>query len=317
MPISRALLLATLLLVGCMPTLRATGSLTPGDWQGFFTDPGASRKGRYVLHIPEGVQDTPALVVLLHGVSNTAATMAAKTRMNQLARKHGFVALYPEGMGVMGRWQHWNAGFCCGLAHERGVDDVAFVRRCIQDVLHKTGADPRRVYLVGHSNGGMLAYAFAARYPQELRAIGVAAGTAGGNARPGEPLRVVQPHSEAVALVVVHGEEDHVMPLHGGASKDPFLAQYGERLGLQDSVEVWLQHNRCNEAPQESERFRGRVLQRDWCAGEPRRSVRLLLVRNWPHAWPGLGAGPVPGYRLPHGFDAGEAMWEFFEGLEE
>lgn len=309
-------LACVMLLAGCMPRLPHHGPLPPGDLLGFFIQPSSARKGRYVLHVPEKLRPPFSLVVALHGVANTSATMAAKTGLNSLAERHGFLVLYPEGMGLFGAWQHWNAGFCCGLAHEQGVDDVAFVRRCIQDLEKRLRHGLYRVYMLGHSNGGMLTYAYAARHPDELQAIAVVAGTAGGSAGPGTSFGQVQPQGVPVPLLVIHGQEDQAVPPRGGASSDPFLAAYGERLSLQESLDIWLEHNHCTGAPLEREEYAGRVLRQDWCAGLPRRAVRLLLLRNWPHAWPGPGAGQVPGHSLPPGFSAAEAIWEFFTSLE-
>jgi len=299
-----------------MPRLPLQGAPGAGDWLGFFAHAGESRRGRYVLHVPHRLERPAPLVVALHGVSNTAASMARKTRLNMLAERHGFLVLYPEGMGVFGSWQHWNAGFCCGLAHERLVDDVAFVSRCIRDVRDRLPVDPGRVYMLGHSNGAMLAYAYGARRPADLRALAVVAGAAGGTAGPGLPEGRVQPQGPPLPLLAVHGGEDHVMPLAGGASSDPFLAQYGTRLPLETSLGIWLRHNGCQAAPVEQTLHQGRMLRRDWCPGDPQRAVRLLLLREWPHAWPGPGAGEVQGYELPEGFSAEEAIWSFFTELE-
>jgi len=43
------------------------------------------------------------------------------TGWSDLADREGFVVLYPEGIGLLGYLQHWNAGHCCGRARSPGM----------------------------------------------------------------------------------------------------------------------------------------------------------------------------------------------------
>lgn len=71
------------------------------------------------------------------------------------------ILVYPAGVGLS-----WNAGSCCGVAHARGVDDVAFLDTLIHHVLAtEPGASAREVYLMGFSNGGRMVYRMACQSP--------------------------------------------------------------------------------------------------------------------------------------------------------
>jgi polyhydroxybutyrate depolymerase len=72
----------------------------------------------YLVHIPSGYKpETPLpLVVVIHGAFDTAEGMEKFSRFSQLADREGFMVLYPNGMGILGFLQHWNAGHCCGKA---------------------------------------------------------------------------------------------------------------------------------------------------------------------------------------------------------
>jgi polyhydroxybutyrate depolymerase len=137
------------------------------------------------------------VVVVLHGLGGTGADAAAGFGF---ADVDGVLLAAPDGVDGS-----WNAGACCGPAHERGIDDVARLDALVADLVAHHGADPRRVYAVGFSNGGMMAYAWACG-SRTLAGIGVVGGA-----------RVTPcPDPGPVAVVAVHGDADRSVPLGGG-----------------------------------------------------------------------------------------------------
>ncbi|GAA3245204.1 hypothetical protein GCM10017691_52140 [Pseudonocardia petroleophila] len=143
-----------------------------------------------------GVSVLTPLVVVLHGLGGTGAD----------AHGLGFEAIegvavaYPDGVD-----RSWNAGGCCGGAHERGVDDVARLDALVARMVAEDGVDPRRVYAVGFSNGAMMAYAWACG-SRTLAGIGVVGGA-----------RVAPcPDPGPVAVVAVHGDADASVRIGGG-----------------------------------------------------------------------------------------------------
>jgi polyhydroxybutyrate depolymerase len=136
----------------------------------------------YLVHIPSGYKaETPLpLVVVIHGAFDTAEGMEKITRFSQLADREGFMVLYPNGMGLLGFLQHWNAGHCCGKAADDQVDDVGFVAAAIEDVCVRFKVDRDRIYMMGFSNGGMLTHRFAAERGDLLAAAAPMAASIGG-----------------------------------------------------------------------------------------------------------------------------------------
>lgn len=61
----------------------------------------------------------------------------------------GFIVARPHALGSF-----WNAGSCCFPY----VDDVGFIRALVQRLQRLYCIDPRRVYAVGLSGGGMMIY---------------------------------------------------------------------------------------------------------------------------------------------------------------
>jgi poly(3-hydroxybutyrate) depolymerase len=141
------------------------------------------------------------LVVVLHGRRQTPWRAEGIEHWDALAGQGRAVIAY--GAGIAGSW---NAGTCCGLAQRRGIDDVDYVRRLLWLEEHRHAIDRHRVFLVGFSNGGMLAYRFACVHPDAISALVVVAGSLQvPSCRPSRPLTVLD----------VEGDRDHIVPYDG------------------------------------------------------------------------------------------------------
>ncbi|MDT7620629.1 MAG: polyhydroxybutyrate depolymerase, partial [Pseudonocardiales bacterium] len=124
-----------------------------------------------IVHRPSGLPANSPLVVVIHGAYGSAEQMRSSLGWDALADKDGFEVAYPNGFG-----KFWNAGYCCGIAHTRNVDDVGFLHGLVGQLVTQDGVDPRRVYAVGMSNGAMMTYAWACARPEDLAGIGPVAG---------------------------------------------------------------------------------------------------------------------------------------------
>lgn len=143
-----------------------------------------------------GVTMLTPLIVVLHGLGGSGGD----TRAFGFDEIEGVLVAHPDGVG-----RSWNAGACCGKAHEQGVDDVARLDALVARMVAEEGADPDRVYAVGFSNGAMMAYAWAcgSRTPAGIGVVGGA--------------RVAPcPDPGPVAVVAVHGDADRSVPIGGG-----------------------------------------------------------------------------------------------------
>ena len=106
------------------------------------------------------------LVVALHGAKMGPILMAYLTKFNKLSDREGFVVVYPKGLH-----KRWNSGLNApGFpGYDEPVDDVGFVAKIIEDVERNYRIDPRRVYVTGASNGGMLTHMVACRLAMQTQ----------------------------------------------------------------------------------------------------------------------------------------------------
>jgi polyhydroxybutyrate depolymerase len=107
--------------------------------------------------VPDGLDESPALLVDLHGWTDDPGVQREMSRFDVIAEDEGFVAVWPYGLA-----KSWNAGDdCCNPASKDGIDDVAFLRDLVDTVQEEHGTDPDRVYVTGLSNGCAMAHRFA------------------------------------------------------------------------------------------------------------------------------------------------------------
>jgi polyhydroxybutyrate depolymerase len=267
----------------------------------------------YRVHVP-GKYDpnlpTP-LVVVLHGAFMTAAGMETQTGFSELADREGFIVLYPNGIGIFGLLQHWNAGHCCGKAAADAVDDVGFVARCIEDAGGMLNVDRHRIYMTGFSNGAMLAHRFGAERPRELAAIAPLAGSIGGGSDP-ETGRWVIPRPDApLPVILFHGRRDDKVPYDGGFVGGKTDGRRYDSVG--DAVAFWTDVNGCSSGPVVHTLRRQQVTVETWDSCTDNARVELYSLQDWGHRWP----GPFFTDRLDpsdplYGFDAAEIIWRFF-----
>jgi polyhydroxybutyrate depolymerase len=201
------------------------------------------------LHVPAGYSDDREypLIIALHGTFKTASRFENETGLSQIADRKGYVVAYPEGIGILRFLQHWNAGLCCGKAARDQVDDVGFITWVINDVGTRLAIDRHRIYLIGFSNGGMLAYRFGAEKPNKVAAIAVLSAAIGSRPGPEAPMAQVNPPNKPVPLIVFHGREDPLIPYGGGRA----VGRKGQReyIAVEDTIRAWARGNGCGSTP--------------------------------------------------------------------
>jgi polyhydroxybutyrate depolymerase len=266
----------------------------------------------YLIHIPKNYDRAEArpLVVALHGAFSTAEEMEEETGLSELADREGFLVLYPNGITLFGWLQHWNAGHCCGRAMKDRVDDLGFVSTVIEEVREHFRVDPSRIYMVGYSNGGMLAYLFAAQKPETLAAVAVIAGTIGSSPSPSEPEVRIPPARAPVPVMAIHGREDDSIPYEGGSIKN----EGHSYVSVKESMEFWLKANQVPTSPQREEMIGGRVVKETWKAWESDQEVILFTLEGWKHTIPTkYFTKKLPENDPLKDFHATDIIWDFFK----
>jgi poly(hydroxyalkanoate) depolymerase family esterase len=137
----------------------------------FGANPGNLRMFRYV---PAAIAPDPALLVVLHGCTQTAAGYDIGAGWSALADRFGFVLLFPEQQRVN------NPNGCFNwfqpLDVRRGQGEAGSIRQMIERCQSDLALDPRRIFITGLSAGGAMTSAMLACYPEVFAGGAIIAG---------------------------------------------------------------------------------------------------------------------------------------------
>lgn len=146
----------------------------------------------------DGQTELP-LVVLLHGYTVNAMLQDAYFGMTRTARAEGFYVLLPDGTIDGDGNTHWDV---TGVA----VDDFAYLRGLIEETTSVVPVAPGSIFVVGHSNGGFMAYRLACDAADLVAGIASLAGAdALTTCEPSRPVSVLQIHGTADTTVLYDG----------------------------------------------------------------------------------------------------------------
>lgn len=167
----------------------------------------------YDAKVPSGYdakKPTP-LVILLHGYSATGALQESYFKLGAVADAKTFLLATPDGTLDSSGKRFWNAtDACCNFGAVK-VDDVAYVSAIIDDMSKKYNVDPKRVYLVGHSNGGFMSHRAACDLSPRIAAIVSLAGAQWKDPSKCKP-------TSPVSVLEVHGNADTTISYDGGST---------------------------------------------------------------------------------------------------
>lgn len=253
--------------------------LTTSVEQSLQTTDGRTRT--YRLFVPQALTSKkPApLVIALHGGLGSATQFEANSGLSEFAETNGFYVAYPNGVGALeglSTLQTWNAGDCCGPAAKNNVNDLAFIRTLISILKTTYTIDSKRIFIIGHSNGAMMAYKIACELSDQISGIGVQAGSLGM-----EECKSSHP----VSLIHIHGTSDSNFPISGGIGNGvagiPFRS-------ARFAVDTIASANKCEVNPQVFP-YKGNtdltIYSWNKCANSS--SIRYITVQGATHAWMG------------------------------
>ena len=144
---------------------------------GFGSNPGALRMFTYV---PKRPRPSPALVVVLHGCTQSAASYDLGAGWSTLAERYGFILLLPEQTPANNPKTCFNWFLASDTTRGRG--EALSIRQMIEKTIGAHGIDRSRVFITGLSAGGAMTAAMLATYPEVFAAGAIIAGLPYGTA---------------------------------------------------------------------------------------------------------------------------------------
>jgi polyhydroxybutyrate depolymerase len=196
------------------------------------------------VHVPPGYREgSPApLLVLLHGYSSNPVAVDGYFFLQSELDRRGFLYVVPEGTQNSDNNRFWNGTDACCDIDRKDVDDSGYLAGVIRQIQDRYSVDPRRIYVVGHSNGGFMAHRMACDHSDTVAAIVSVAGAMYADAarcRAKNPVSVLQ----------VHGNADRVIDYQGGTiSGVPFPS-------ARTTVDDWAALDGCAPTPADAGRL--------------------------------------------------------------
>ena len=246
---------------------------------------------RWTTVVPPGTDggSASALVVVLHGVGGRGADMRS-TGLEALAAAPRTVVAYPDAFG--GAWNDGRPGVDPPVPGMTVDDDIRFLRLLIGETVARTGADPRRVAVVGFSNGAVMAGRVACDLADTVSAVALVAGSGGqGFEQSCKPAR-------PVAVMVAAGSNDRTVPYGGGRVPDWGTRKRGFVAPVEDFFAFWGRQSGCT-----STQFPAGPPQVNVARGADCRADTAVLryrVNGGGHEW----------FKTP-AFDTTNVVWDF------
>lgn len=286
------------------PTMEANQPGRLQQVESFGSNPGALKAKCY---IPAQIAQKPALVVVLHGCTQTADGYDHGAGWSQLADDHGFILLFPEQQRSNNPNLCFNWFSLADNVRDRG--ETLSIRQMIGTMIDAHGIDTSRIFITGLSAGGAMTSILLASYPELFAGGAIIAGLPFGAAsnvqQALEAMRAPDTLSGDQLGDRVRSASDHAGPWpriaiwHGAADQtvkssnaDAILAQ-------------WLSVHELDEAPNSTEDIVGHRY-RIWHDAKGRALIEDYRIADMGHGTPLATTGnDACGTPMPHMLEAG------------
>jgi poly(3-hydroxybutyrate) depolymerase len=147
-----------------------SGSFTKG--QGYLsaslTVSGTARSVE--LYVPSTLKSSPALLVTFHGTNGDAKDMISSSTAQDLADAQGLLVVSPQARTMTkGDWDNHSSGDVYWETYPSTTPstnpDLRLVMAIVEESIKTFGVDRKRVYTLGHSNGGFFSILVATALP--------------------------------------------------------------------------------------------------------------------------------------------------------
>jgi polyhydroxybutyrate depolymerase len=153
----------------------------------------------YRLIVPASVDlDSPApLVIAFHGMLiDSKDVMPRYTKLGEAAEKHKFLIAFPNAVG-----KSW------GIDPKKVKDDLALFDALVAKLTSDYMVDPRRIYVLGMSNGSYFAHLVGKERSKTVAAVAAHSGPLGLQTLLG--IRA----ERKFPVIIIHGEQDRLFPI--------------------------------------------------------------------------------------------------------
>ena len=261
------------------------------------------------------------LVIILHGAGANAKQVlglgfppSPLSVWLEIAEREHWVVLAPDGNQSL-RQRCWNDGYA-DIASNPKTDDVGFISALIDQTIAEDAVDPARVYVIGVSKGGMMAYRLANELGTRLAAFAALLASMPVNSHCAMP-------QHPVSALIIANTADPLVRYHGGRAWFTF-SMHAPARAIEDSVAVWRKLAALPAEPlithfrQQPQGNSGLATRYVWGDDSTRLQVSLIRIEQGGHTepsarkrYPRLLTWLVGAQNAD--FEVAEEAWAFFK----
>lgn len=288
---------------------------------GFLSLSLATHDGRrtYLAYVPSSYDSKKALplVLMLHGGGGTGRAAMWETGWADKAESEGFVVAFPDAMPPdRTRASHfsrnpqlWNDGSGRFYSEQNAVDDVAFVKAALDDLVGRYAIDRKRIFVTGFSNGASMSFRVGAELSNRVAAIAPVAGACWL-----ESIQLKRP----VSMCYITGTADPLNLIDGGKPKLANGASDDVRAKAKPPVRTsilrWLSAIGSTSTPAKVSDVNG-VHTESYGPDQNGAEVAYVTVSELGHTWAG-GKSLLPESmvgKTSNKINATDVIWSFFQ----
>ena len=259
----------------------------------------------YYVAVPENYAGDPTpLILALHGAGGSGLEIAFSTLWARLADLDDYIVAFPDGIDK--RWSYLDIPV---TADDTNPDDVGFLTALIDKLSEDYAIDTDQIYIVGFSNGGLMAGRLRCALDDQLAAVAAIGATM--------TFGIAQECLEADPLpfMMILGTQDAAFPFQGeiraesGTIRGSF--SFAQTLSFMASLNGCIQEPEYNSIAAEQSRFN--IVEEAYrnCANGT--EVVAYGIVDMQHTWPHPAV-----VRLQSGAPGRieQAIWQFFSQHE-
>ena len=242
---------------------------------------------RMLAYVPDRLPRRHALVVALHGCTQTADGYDHGTGWSTLADRLGFVVIYPEQQPSNNPHNCFSWFLPGDTARERG--EALSIRQMVEHAIVDFGVDHGRVFVTGLSAGGAMTSVMLATYPEVFASGAIIAGLPYGCASSVEEAfeamsQERSPSTRALgdrvrAASRRHGPWPKVSVWHGSA--DPMV----KPSNAEDIVRQWANVHGLSDGPSHEQTINGHT-RRIWNDASGKTIIEAFSITGMTHGVP-------------------------------
>lgn len=212
------------------------------------------------------------LLIAFHGRLGTGPGMSKLTHLNDVADRHHFLVVYPDGYE-----RSWADGRGKTKADTDHIDDLGFVKGIIRELSAQYHIDTKKIYAAGISNGGFFSMRLACEMSDTFAAVEPVAATLS------EVTSLSCKPKNPVSIMIIMGTDDPLVPFNGGQMSS---GNHPKILSAQNSFKRWSQLDSCEGQP-EQKKLSDAVQMQSYGSCKNATRVTLYAIQGGGHTWPG------------------------------